>query len=316
MILIAGEAHGSILSDQSIAGLSFADFSIKLNHLNTLLGLDGDTYNSLIIFNAQNIALVDEVYNGLTASQNLGACDKEDCGLVGGYHEYIRATIGGLVLSSTDLESLLDTYSLLRCENPSLYSCLRTVQQGSESQTFEGCFSNAFNNYCLVEFDGSDNVVDASVPILIPFSCESFPLTQIGTYTYRTTVLDWRPKFGEWTRLPLGMGVYKKEFELGAYSFDIEVTGVPGEAECEIQNLVAEAFNNASIEVMRFIGLSLAYKMPGGEETLRLLMETDLQTKLAVHFPFGAFVNIPAIDESVGQSLIDNIPGFEVVDCC
>ncbi len=301
----------SILNDPLISNDAFADFSIKLNYLTTLLGLDEDTYNSLILFNSQNIALVDEIYNGLTVSQNLGACDEEDCGLAGGYHELIRTTLEGVVLSSTDLESLLDSYSLLRCERPSLYQCFRRFQQDSESQTLAGCFSNGFNNDFIMEVDDNGNVVNTYSRDM-PFSCESFTLTQIGTYTYRTTVLNWQPGFITVGILPSRADIAN----LGPYSFDIEVTGVPNEEECEIQNLVSEAFNAAVLRAMEFFGPSLIIGMPPeAEETLRQVMEFELQTQLAVKFPFGAFVNIPAIDESVGQPLKTNNLDT-VVDCC
>ena len=284
---------------------------LSANYVNALFGLTPDEYTWLSS-TSDGRTLAIEVVNGLGQTQNLGACFKEDCGLVGGYHQLIRVTMEGLVLSSTDIESLLDFYSLLRCENPSLYSCFREFQQGSESQTFEGCLSNALNNYCLVEFDASGNVVNANTPKLIPFSCESFPLTQIGTDTYKTTVLDWRPRFADASWL----GTITDYYELEARSFDIEVTGVPGELECEIQNLVADAFNKANNKAMAFFGINLMYKMPGAEEIMLQIMKADLEAKLAERFPFGVLVNAPSINESVGQPLIDNIPGFEVVDCC
>lgn len=297
----------SILNDPLIAGSSFADFSIKLNYLNTLLGLDEDTYNSLLLFNSQNIALVDEVYNGLTVSQNLGACDEEDCGLAGGYHELIRTTLEGEVLSPTDLDFLLDFYSIIRCNNPSLYRCLRGAQQGSVSL---GCYLNVLNNLVIVGVDGSGtvNVDDSNI---VPFSCLSFPLTQIGTYTYKTTIIDWQAKFAEVSTFPPSY----EEFEFNG-SIDIEVTALPVEEECDVQNLITEAFNIAHLQTMATFGSNKMYEWSDAEERLQTLMKTVLEIRLAEHFPLSAFATIPAINESVGQHLIENIPGIEPVDCC
>lgn len=110
------------------AGLSDYQKRVLVSrYLEETLGLTDEEQNWLT-FNDQS-DLVYEIYNGLLSNQNLGRCDKEDCGLLGAYHELIKQEMAGEALSADDVEGLLQFFSLLRCDNPSVYHCFREAQQ-------------------------------------------------------------------------------------------------------------------------------------------------------------------------------------------
>jgi len=105
----------SILNDPLISGSPFADFSIKLNYLNTLLGLDGDTYQELYSYTSNDITVVNDVYDVLLNDSNLGGCADQDCGLdmvVRAYIQLYKESSPNLPTTSlnTIRDNVLDFY--------------------------------------------------------------------------------------------------------------------------------------------------------------------------------------------------------------
>ncbi len=111
------------------AGLSNYQKSVLVSrYLGEVMGLTEEEVNWLVF----NEDVLNEVYNGLLTDQNLGRCGTEDCGLAGGYHEYIIQSMDEVTLAPSEVESLLTFFSVLQCDDPELYDCFRTAQQNPE----------------------------------------------------------------------------------------------------------------------------------------------------------------------------------------
>ncbi|MBP7272767.1 MAG: hypothetical protein KA974_02945 [Saprospiraceae bacterium] len=141
------------------AGLSDYQKRVLVSrYLQETLGLTADEQNWLTL-NDQN-SLIYEIYNGLLIAQNLNRCEREDCGLTGGYHEIVKLVRAGEILTADDKKELLTFFSILKCDDSELYSCFRTAQQnpGSSIDLFLMSIKQSLltNNNALL--DGCDNL--------------------------------------------------------------------------------------------------------------------------------------------------------------
>ena len=101
-------------------------------YLQESMGLTDEEQNWLTL-NDQS-ELISSIYNGLLSNQNLGRCENEDCGLAGGYHEIIKQGMKGKTLTSSESTELLEFFSVMSCDDPSIYSCFRESQQNPDSE--------------------------------------------------------------------------------------------------------------------------------------------------------------------------------------
>ena len=113
------------------AGLSDYQKRVLVSrYLEETLGLTDDEQNWLTLNDQSD--LVYEIFNGLLTNQNLGRCDKEDCGMAGGYHELIKQEMAGETLTAEDTEGLLEFFSVMSCDDPVIFSCFREAQQNPD----------------------------------------------------------------------------------------------------------------------------------------------------------------------------------------
>ena len=126
---------------------------IVSRYIEETLGLTDDEQNWLTLNDQSN--LVYEIYNGLLTNQNLGRCDKEDCGIAGGYHELIKQRMAGETLTAEETEGLLEFFSVLSCDDPSIYSCFREAQQNPD-----GDVATFLNEVIGMTQSGSNFLVD------------------------------------------------------------------------------------------------------------------------------------------------------------
>ena len=80
-----------------------------------------------------NLFVPAEVYEGLFSMQNLGRCGEEDKGLEGGYHEFIKQRMAGNTFTAQTTTSLLEFFSVMKCDAPELFDCFREAQQNPDS---------------------------------------------------------------------------------------------------------------------------------------------------------------------------------------
>ena len=105
------------------------------------------------------------------------------------------------------------------------------------------------NEVIIVENDENGNVENVNVKLL-PYSCESFYLDEIGANTYLTTISNLTVSFHHVERLiPPKYLTYN--FNL---SLDIEITTLPGEQKCSIKNILALILTEAVNDVVAIFG--------------------------------------------------------------
>ena len=157
----------------------------------------------------------------------------------------------------------------------------------------------------------NDEVVNVTTSIL-PYSCESFYVegTTIPGLA-RTQITWWEPEIIVFSLIPL-------RYEEHSYRLSVEMfyTPTPGEPECEVKNILAEAFNTAAQWSVRNFAQLRYYLLPDDWERLEDLMDAKLTSELAPHFPLSTpLVNIPATVELDGYPARPAIPGTEY-NCC
>lgn len=115
------------------AGLSDYQKRVLVSrYLDEALGLTDEEQNWLTL-NGQS-DLIYDIYNGLADDINLGRCDKEDCGMAGGYHELIKQTMAGETLTANETADLLEFFSVMSCDDPEIYGCFREAQRNPNSE--------------------------------------------------------------------------------------------------------------------------------------------------------------------------------------
>lgn len=152
--------------------------SIQARYLSTVLNLTND--EAFWLENKANKETVSRIYNSLNQELNLNICEKEDCGLAGGYHEYIKRTMSGETLTASETSKLLEKFSRLYCHDTDIYNCFRDYQQnlvGNYGETTLMTISDC-NPYQIP-------------PVQLPACAESFPFTEItGTYYAQTDFIN------------------------------------------------------------------------------------------------------------------------------
>lgn len=184
------------------------------------------------------------------------------------------------------------------------------------SNEFEEYLINALveeaeNGSTVIELDENEEVVDVAVGIL-PYSCKSFVLENVSEDTYKTTITWWEPTFVDFSLIPLRYKEYS--FRI---SFDIRITALPGELECDIKNQLANALNSAFQETVSYIGFSREYRLPNAQNLIEEGLEYNLYYHLTQAFPLSAPEQAATVPSSfaLGLPLIPAIPG-QVDDCC
>lgn len=99
-------------------------------YLQETIGLTDEQQNWLT-FNDQS-DLIFEIYDGLLTNQNLSRCNREDCGLAGGYHELIVQNMANETLTADETSDLLEFFSVMQCDDPTIFACFREAQQNPD----------------------------------------------------------------------------------------------------------------------------------------------------------------------------------------
>ena len=165
------------------------------------------------------------------------------------------------------------------------------------------------NGFVIVENE-NDEVTNVTVSIL-PYSCRSFYLDEVGLNTYLTTISNLLLSFNHVERIfPPRYNAYNFNISL-----DIEVVVLPGAEKCEIKNTLASVLNEAVQDVVQIFGMGRVYLLPNAQNTIETDLEIALETLLLPHYPLGRMATVPAENFLGGNQPIPIIPGQED-NCC